>query len=141
MRIAFGFDIFYPETNGVITTTINLANNLVDLGHEVYFFVPEDKQFTADVIENNIEELKYLNDTIYDLRKSLKDKPIYISKTSTELNRSYHLKPDTVLKTIYIYKDSYTDIKLYNDSIPKVNLKILTDINYNIIEYSKSRED
>ena len=54
MRIAFGFDIFYPETNGVITTTINLANNLVDMGHEVYFFVPHDKKFTDNVIENNI---------------------------------------------------------------------------------------
>ena len=89
------------------------------------------------IISLNDKELKHLNDTLYSLRKTLKDKPIYISKTSTELNRSYHLNPDTVLKTVYIYKDSYTDIKLYNDSIPKVNLKILTDINYNIIEKDK----
>ena len=41
MRIAFGFDIFYPESNGVITTTINLANNLIEMGHEVYFFQTE----------------------------------------------------------------------------------------------------
>ena len=45
MRIAFGFDIFYPESNGVITTTINLANNLIEMGHEVYFFVPADRGF------------------------------------------------------------------------------------------------
>lgn len=90
-----------------------------------------------DLIEVNTKELKYLNDTIYDLRKSLKDKPIYISKTSTELNRSYHLKPDTVLKTVYIYKDTYTDIKLYNDTIPKVNLNIYTDLFFNILEKDK----
>lgn len=54
MRVAFGLDIFYPETNGVITATINLANNLIDMGHEVYFFVPRDKKFEEPVIENGI---------------------------------------------------------------------------------------
>ncbi len=54
MRIAFGFDIFYPETNGVITTTINLANNLIAMGHQVWFFVPKDKNFKANTIENGI---------------------------------------------------------------------------------------
>ena len=51
MRIAFGFDIFYPESNGVITTTINLANNLIEMGHEVYFFVPADRGFRETTIE------------------------------------------------------------------------------------------
>ena len=54
MRIAFGFDIFYPETNGVITTTINLARNLIDMGHEVWFFVPYSSKFKDNVIENGI---------------------------------------------------------------------------------------
>ncbi len=54
MRIAFGFDIFYPETNGVITTTINLAKNLIEMGHEVWFFVPYNKKFKDNVIENGI---------------------------------------------------------------------------------------
>lgn len=54
MKIAFGFDIFYPETNGVITATINLAKNLIHMGHEVYFFVPADKAFKDDLIENGI---------------------------------------------------------------------------------------
>ncbi len=54
MNIAFGFDIFYPETNGVITASINLATNLIDMGHNVYFFVPNDKGFTANTIENGI---------------------------------------------------------------------------------------
>lgn len=54
MNIAFGFDIFYPETNGVVTASINLATNLVDMGHNVYFFVPNDKAFTDNTIENGI---------------------------------------------------------------------------------------
>lgn len=58
MRIAFGFDIFYPESNGVITTTINLANNLIDLGHEVYFFVPADKGFKDTIIEKGIHIIR-----------------------------------------------------------------------------------
>ncbi|MDY4609151.1 MAG: glycosyltransferase [Sphaerochaetaceae bacterium] len=55
MNIAFGFDIFYPETNGVITASINLATNLINMGHNVYFFVPNDKGFTEDTIENGIK--------------------------------------------------------------------------------------
>ena len=61
MRIAFGFDIFYPETNGVITATINLANNLIDMGHEVYFFVPKDKNFKDDIIEKGIHIIHIRN--------------------------------------------------------------------------------
>ncbi len=88
MRIAFGFDIFYPETNGVITTTINLANNLVDLGHEVYFFVPEDKQFTDDVIENNIHiiHVKALSTPIYKGIKVLPVQSWYLRKYFLKYN-------------------------------------------------------
>ena len=88
MRIAFGFDIFYPETNGVITTTINLANNLVDLGHEVYFFVPEDKQFTDDIIENNIHiiHVKALSTPIYKGIKVLPVQSWYLRKYFLKYN-------------------------------------------------------
>ena len=67
MRIAFGFDIFYPERNGIITSTINLANNLIDMGHEVYFFVPSDKAFTDTVIEKGIKviHVKSINTWVY----------------------------------------------------------------------------
>ena len=54
MKIGFVVEIFYPERNGVVTTTINLARNLIDLGHEVWFFVPENKGFTEPAIENGI---------------------------------------------------------------------------------------
>lgn len=54
MKIGFVLEIFYPERNGIITTTINLAKNLVEMGHEVWFFVPESKGFTEPVIENGI---------------------------------------------------------------------------------------
>ena len=76
MNIAFGFDIFYPETNGVITTTINLARNLIENGHKVWFFVPKDKGFTEDRIENgiNIVHVKAISSWIY---KGIKLLPIY----------------------------------------------------------------
>lgn len=76
MRIAFGFDIFYPETNGVITATINLASNLIRMGHEVWFFVPNDRGFRANVIENGIRivHIKGLPSFIY---KGIKLIPIY----------------------------------------------------------------
>ena len=76
MNIAFGFDIFYPETNGVITTTINLARNLIEDGHKVWFFVPKDKGFTAKKIENGIRivHVKSISSWIY---KGIKLLPIY----------------------------------------------------------------
>lgn len=82
MRIAFGFDIFYPESNGVITTTINLANNLIDMGHEVYFFVPEDKDFKDDIIENGIRiiRVKALPTFIYKGIKLLPVQSWYLRK-------------------------------------------------------------
>lgn len=76
MHIAFGFDIFYPETNGVITSTINLARNLIDMGHKVWFFVPDNKGFTDDVIENGIQivRIKAMPSGIY---KGMKIIPVY----------------------------------------------------------------
>ena len=76
MRIAFGFDIFYPETNGVITTTINLANNLIDMGHEVYFFIPENREFKEDIIEHGIKIIRVKNIPAW-IYKGLKLFPIY----------------------------------------------------------------
>lgn len=61
MKIAFGIEIFYPETNGVITATINLANNLIKLGHEVYFFVTKNKGFDEDLIEDGIHIVRIKN--------------------------------------------------------------------------------
>lgn len=76
MKIAFGFDIFYPENNGVITSSINLANNLIEMGHEVVFFVPNEKEFQDDVIENGIQivHVKAVNSGIY---KGIKLLPYY----------------------------------------------------------------
>ncbi|MGN1163354.1 MAG: glycosyltransferase [Candidatus Ornithospirochaeta sp.] len=54
MKIGFVLEIFYPERNGIITTTINLARNLIDKGHQVWFFVPESKGFAERIIENGI---------------------------------------------------------------------------------------
>lgn len=76
MRIAFGFDMFYPERNGVITATINLANNLIDMGHEVYFFVPKDHNFKANTIEKGIHIIHVKNIPAW-IYKGLKLFPFY----------------------------------------------------------------
>ncbi len=76
MRIAFGIEIFYPETNGVITATINLANNLIKLGHEVYFFVTKNKGFNEDLIEDGIHIVR-LNNIPSGIYKGLKIVPVW----------------------------------------------------------------
>jgi 1,2-diacylglycerol 3-alpha-glucosyltransferase len=45
MKIAIVFEIFYPTVNGIITSSVNLAENLIDQGHEVVFFAPRWKAY------------------------------------------------------------------------------------------------
>lgn len=58
MNIAFGFDIFYPENNGIITTAVELARNLINVGHNVYFFVPDNGVIEGNEIEYGIKVVK-----------------------------------------------------------------------------------
>ena len=46
MTIAITLEVFLPIVNGVITSTINLAENLQKRGHRVIFLVPAWKAFT-----------------------------------------------------------------------------------------------
>ncbi|MCX7788862.1 MAG: glycosyltransferase [Spirochaetes bacterium] len=43
MNIAFFVEVFYPEINGVITSTLDLARNLSERGHKVLLVVPSNK--------------------------------------------------------------------------------------------------
>jgi len=43
MNIAFFVEVFYPEINGVITATLDLARNLSERGHKVLLVVPYNK--------------------------------------------------------------------------------------------------
>ena len=44
MRIAIFLEIFYPEINGVITATLDLARNLKARGHHILIVVPRDRK-------------------------------------------------------------------------------------------------
>jgi glycosyltransferase involved in cell wall biosynthesis len=55
MRIAFFFEIFYPQINGVVTSTVNLALNLISRGHEITFFAPRTKGFDENRVHGQIE--------------------------------------------------------------------------------------
>jgi len=48
MNIAFFVEVFYPEINGVITSTLDLAKNLSERGHKVLLVVPNNK-YIADL--------------------------------------------------------------------------------------------
>ncbi|MDZ7793188.1 MAG: glycosyltransferase [Spirochaetia bacterium] len=47
LTIGIVFEIFLPVVNGVVTTTINLAENLAARGHRVLFIAPAWKDFQA----------------------------------------------------------------------------------------------
>jgi glycosyltransferase involved in cell wall biosynthesis len=47
MRIAFFIEIFYPEINGVLTATLDLAANLRELGHHILLVAPKAKASEA----------------------------------------------------------------------------------------------
>jgi len=40
MKIALVFEIFYPAVNGIVTSSVNLSENLIEEGHEVVFIAP-----------------------------------------------------------------------------------------------------
>lgn len=54
MKIAIVFEIFYPTVNGVITSSVNLAENLIDRGHEVIFIAPKWEQSQDRLIRGRI---------------------------------------------------------------------------------------
>lgn len=54
MTIAFVFEIFYPTVNGVITSSVNLAENLIARGHTAIFLAPKSKQFSEPYIKGII---------------------------------------------------------------------------------------
>ncbi len=54
MKIAIVFEIFYPTVNGVITSSVNLAENLMDQGHEVVFFAPAWKAYNEPMVNGRI---------------------------------------------------------------------------------------
>lgn len=51
MKIAFVFEIFFPTVNGVITSTLNLARNLTEMGHEVLLIAPRWKEYREPRVE------------------------------------------------------------------------------------------
>lgn len=50
MKVAIVFEIFFPTVNGVITSSVNLAENLYAQGHEVIFIAAEWDAFQEPVI-------------------------------------------------------------------------------------------
>ncbi len=51
MTIAFVFEIFIPIVNGIITSTQNLAENLIADGHRVIYIAPKWKHSTITEVE------------------------------------------------------------------------------------------
>lgn len=54
ITVAFVFEIFYPTVNGIITASVNLAENLIAHGHRVIFIAPQWDAFTEPFINGTI---------------------------------------------------------------------------------------
>ena len=54
MRIGIVIEIFYPIINGVLTSSVNLAHNLMDQGHEVVFIASSWSRSTVTLIDGRI---------------------------------------------------------------------------------------
>ncbi len=88
MKIAFFFEIFYPEINGVITSTENLALNLIEMGHEVLFVAPRTKKFSETLIKGRIR-VYYLNSIPSALYPGLRLSPPVDIKLRHKLSREH----------------------------------------------------
>lgn len=71
MKILFGTDNFYPNTNGAANFTYRLIEGLVKKGHEIFVIAPSKK------FKNTLE--KYRGATIYGIRSVAIPKIIYPS--------------------------------------------------------------
>jgi glycosyltransferase involved in cell wall biosynthesis len=58
MKIAYFFDGFYPLINGVMTATFNLAKNMLQRGHEVFYVAHKNPAYTPTRTEEGIEIYK-----------------------------------------------------------------------------------
>ncbi len=54
LRIVFVFEIFLPTITGIITATANLAQNLIDQGHEAFCLAPQWKETPATFLDNAV---------------------------------------------------------------------------------------
>jgi 1,2-diacylglycerol 3-alpha-glucosyltransferase len=54
MNIAFAYEIFLPQVNGILTSTFNLAKNLIDSGHKVVFIAPAWEKSTEVLVDGKI---------------------------------------------------------------------------------------
>ena len=55
MKIAYFYEIFHPQVNGVLTSTLNLARDMKRMGHEILFVAPKVKGYQESVSEDGIE--------------------------------------------------------------------------------------
>lgn len=62
MKIAFVFEIFFPTVNGVITSTLNLAHNLVAMGHEVLLVAPRWDAYQEPYVDGTLP-VRYITST------------------------------------------------------------------------------
>lgn len=54
MKVAIVFEIFYPTVTGIITSSVNLAQNLMAQGHEVIFIAPATPHFNEAQVDGGI---------------------------------------------------------------------------------------
>ena len=54
MKIAVVFEIFYPQVTGIITSAVNLAQNLREQGHEAIFIAPATPYFDRQEVDGGI---------------------------------------------------------------------------------------
>ena len=50
LTIAIVLEIFFPTVNGVITSSLNLAENLISRGHRVIIFAPRWREYHEPVV-------------------------------------------------------------------------------------------
>ena len=60
MTVAFSLEIFYPTVNGIVTSSVNLAENLIARGHRVLFIAAKSKAFDQPLI-HGIVPVYYIN--------------------------------------------------------------------------------
>jgi len=93
LKIAIFTDAFFPQTNGVVTSIINLSNGLADIVHKVLIIAPKlksNKKFTFK--HKNIEIIRILSIPTF----IYKDVNFSIPSSLLLLNKIQKFNPDVI---------------------------------------------
>ena len=131
MNIGIFTDTYYPQTNGVATSTRVLTEELQNRGHNVFVFAPDVRGITKMYCVFRVPSIRFLPIPTYRLalpyshkaKKLIKNLNLDIIHTQTEFSLGlfgYYMSKILDIPNVHTYHTMYEDFIHYIKLKPKV---------------------